>query len=785
MGLLGKRFSSKSRLSLIDEFKALKPNVPEGSNLDGPKAFQQQDFEEQQDSLRVTIQQHEIKIQEQEHIVNDLTKNIERMTAEEDLLHGQVWTFSEQLSKAKTDANNLRNQATTLEEQNRNLNWQYQAISTSMNDLKSACNDKDQELSVRSNTIQVLSGHNQQLQGRVVHLERIVSSTSQNTGTDIRTFFESYAEMENAHRDLSTKHETEAREKMQLLDALEEMESENASLKTVIEELQKDASGLEICQPQTLRSLLTMRLVDQALITTEVESLSQNRNWSPTELPQTSLDTPRSPREIQELANMLPTGPDYVHFYKRMSLDICSLCTKPKFKVKSEPRQNSSASKWLNEYLGNTRYFSCCYEQVCKDCFTKHVLETLQSEWWYKLETLSWFPCPRASCSEALGIRCEADLEIGLERNCDIEAEDHVKMYIKAMAFRQALQGLDPKPVDDMLGKAAVLTKQLVEANRMYSLFDTRFDAAMVDETGCIPEFNTGTIYNAALDNVSSSVPIFLRFIRRQTSPKSCMVCSKTMFEIDYGDVQTWKAACEGYGGSWMWNILVFPTSETQKCAHDFEVCRSCTAEHLRGALTSGGPSACDSLSCPQCSRVLTYQEIHQLADTETVAKYEKFMLQTFLSQDPNFRWCLSPLCETGQLYQSPPRNPQTSCEECNFEMCFKHEMPWHEGLTCDEYDSIREHGDPSYGETQEWIRTNTKPCPGCQVGIQKGEACFHMTCSQCNHEFCWQCLANWTEIRANGQTGHREGCFFRTNDVRPTGLRGETLEDALRARDG
>ncbi|KAH9213552.1 hypothetical protein DL95DRAFT_506048 [Leptodontidium sp. 2 PMI_412] len=468
-----------------------------------------------------------------------------------------------------------------------------------------------------------------------------------------------------------------------------------------------------------------------------------------------------------------------------MSLDICTVCTKPKFKLKSEPCQNFSSSKWLNEYLGKTRYFTCCYEQVCKDCFTKHVLETLKSKWWYKLGTLQWFSCPREGCEESLGIRCEADLEICLERSCDTVAVDHVKMYVKAMAFRQALETLEPKPNDDTLRKAAELTKHLVEANRMHSLFDPRFDPAMVDETGCIPEFNTGTIYNAVIDNSSSPVPLFLRFIRRQSRPKCCMVCSKTMFEIDYGTVETWKAACTGFDGSWMWNILVFPTSETQQCDHDFEVCRACTAEHLRGALVSGGPSACDSLSCPQCNRVLSYQEIHQLADTETVAKYEKFMLQTFLSKDPNFRWCLSPLCETGQLYQTPPRNAKTSCEECNYEMCFKHEMPWHEGLTCDEYDSVRDHGDPSYGETQEWIRTNTKPCPGCQVGIQKGEACFHMTCSQCNHEFCWQCLANWTEIRANGQEGHAGGCFFRTNDVRPTGLRGENLEEALRARNG
>ena len=428
MGFLGRRFSSKSRLSLIDELKEVETNVPEESRSSRSNTHRQQHLYGEDSLLRATIQQHEVKIQEQEHTANELTKVIERMTNEDELLHSQVWNISEQLSKAKAEADNFRSQVTTLEEQNRNLKWQYQVTTISMNDLKGASNEKDQELSARSNTIHVLSGHNQQLQRRVAHLERIVSSTSQNTGTDIQTFFDRYTEMESAHRDLSTRLETEARESIELREAFEAMESENASLKTVIEELQKDASGLEICQPQTLRSLLTMRLVDQALISTEVESPPQNQNWSPTGLPQKSLDTRCSPTEIQELAILLPTGPDYVTFYKRMSLNICSVCTKPKFKLKSGPRQVSSSAKWLSEYLGNTRYFPCCYDQVCKDCFTKHVIETLQTKWWFKLGTLQWFSCPREGCGEVLGIRCEADLEICLERNCDREAESHVNM---------------------------------------------------------------------------------------------------------------------------------------------------------------------------------------------------------------------------------------------------------------------------------------------------------------------------------------------------------------------
>ncbi len=66
--------------------------------------------------------------------------------------------------------------------------------------------------------------------------------------------------------------------------------------------------------------------------------------------------------------------------------------------------------------------------------------------------------------------------------------------------------------------------------------------------------------------------------------------------------------------------------------------------------------------------------------------------------------------------------------------MCFTHSMPWHSGLTCAQYDSQCQHGDPGYTETQTWIRTMTKPCPNasCSTPIQKGEACFHMTCKFC-----------------------------------------------------
>ena len=63
--------------------------------------------------------------------------------------------------------------------------------------------------------------------------------------------------------------------------------------------------------------------------------------------------------------------------------------------------------------------------------------------------------------------------------------------------------------------------------------------------------------------------------------------------------------------------------------------------------------------------------------------------------------------------------------------------MPWHEGLTCSEYDNIRRGSDQ---QTQDLLERETKQCPKCGVRITKNGGCDHMTCkvSTCSYEFCW-----------------------------------------------
>jgi hypothetical protein len=374
--------------------------------------------------LQQTIRSQEDKINDQNQDIEIHLHTIEGLKEEKGLLQSQVWKFSDQLTQSRREAGALRTNSETLE-------GDLQTLRAKVQVAEGKINEQMQELTNRSNTIQLLSGHNQRLQNRITDLEIFVSAASRDTGTDFRAFFTHYSEVKSAHDEMASRLKSEEGIRLALDERLSEIQSENDSLKTVINELQKEASGLEVCQPQTLRALLTLRIVEQTWNIQPddgiLEESNQAQNWLLSGLSQNSLDEICSPAEIQTLANTFPKGRSYNKFYQRLRLTVCTTCSKAKFSFKLDALPNSNSMRWLNEYVGKTRYFSCCHEEVCKECFKKHLLATLETKWWYKLGTLQWFPCPRNGCDNALGIRCEADLETCLEQFCEAEAEQHVK----------------------------------------------------------------------------------------------------------------------------------------------------------------------------------------------------------------------------------------------------------------------------------------------------------------------------------------------------------------------
>ncbi|THW86712.1 hypothetical protein D6D15_07189 [Aureobasidium pullulans] len=180
-----------------------------------------------------------------------------------------------------------------------------------------------------------------------------------------------------------------------------------------------------------------------------------------------------------------------------------------------------------------------------------------------------------------------------------------------------------------------------------------------------------------------------------------------------------------------------FPNA-TQVSSHDHEhdVCHECFAMHLDVEVDS---KMWDQVSCPQCPSLLQQHEIQNLATPECFAKYARFARRAALSSNPDYRYCFSTSCESGQVHEG--QEPVFSCQECGHRHCTVCEVDWHKDETCEQY------------------QARNQPCPNCQARIEKSDGCDHMLCSQCQHQFCWACLADFIPIARHGLHNHHPDC--------------------------
>ncbi|KAJ4860872.1 IBR domain, a half RING-finger domain-containing protein [Trichoderma breve] len=93
-------------------------------------------------------------------------------------------------------------------------------------------------------------------------------------------------------------------------------------------------------------------------------------------------------------------------------------------------------------------------------------------------------------------------------------------------------------------------------------------------------------------------------------------------------------------------------------------------------------------IRCPECREFLDYTDIQRYADEETFKRYETLALRAAMAEAENFFWCTSG-CGSGQIHESGQDQPIVICLHCTHRSCFHHNVAWHQGLTCDEYDQL------------------------------------------------------------------------------------------------
>ncbi|KAI1745528.1 hypothetical protein F4680DRAFT_105561 [Xylaria scruposa] len=232
--------------------------------------------------------------------------------------------------------------------------------------------------------------------------------------------------------------------------------------------------------------------------------------------------------------------------------------------------------------------------------------------------------------------------------------------------------------------------------------------------------------------------------------------------------------------------------STTSRCRNQHRpgMCTQCVTMWVQRSVDERGTR----ITCPQCPLELDYFEIKEVADEATFRRYETLVLSRLLEQESTFEWCAH-ACGSGQLHPAAADEPIMTCHNCKKRTCVVHKLPWHPGVTCREFDELLAQAEES-GQSQhkkitslesqerlleeqraqaafesvlqrakdeaasrEEARRMSKPCPKCQFDIEKDGGCDKMTCSKCDHAFCWICLTSFDTIARVGNTAHKRDC--------------------------
>jgi len=141
---------------------------------------------------------------------------------------------------------------------------------------------------------------------------------------------------------------------------------------------------------------------------------------------------------------------------------------------------------------------------------------------------------------------------------------------------------------------------------------------------------------------------------------------------------------------------------------------------------------------------VLGREEVKRAGRRETYDRYKYLRNRAERSAHPDWRFCLSPDCSSGQMHPAK-EGPKMVCKACGFKTCVKHEAPWHSRQTCEEHDRAKSSKRKAQEDASEkWKAKEAKKCANCGVPILKNGGCNEMWCTQCNQGFDWRSAENY-----------------------------------------
>ena len=172
------------------------------------------------------------------------------------------------------------------------------------------------------------------------------------------------------------------------------------------------------------------------------------------------------------------------------------------------------------------------------------------------------------------------------------------------------------------------------------------------------------------------------------------------------------------------------------ECHHLF--CDSCYYDYIKLKITR---NEIDSIKCPQynCNIKLynNFIEKKLINDIPLLDKYKTLQRRRELMLNPKVQLCPFPDCESYAIKENS-HNKYVTCNKNHHKFCFNCLKDWHNEKPCDTK------VDNSFEKWRDSLRV--RRCPKCKMFIEKNEGCNHIKCTNCEYEFCWLCMNEYTK---------------------------------------
>lgn len=164
-------------------------------------------------------------------------------------------------------------------------------------------------------------------------------------------------------------------------------------------------------------------------------------------------------------------------------------------------------------------------------------------------------------------------------------------------------------------------------------------------------------------------------------------------------------------------------------CTHGF--CNSCFLEYFKEKINN---NKVIDIKCPQdgCETIIKYEFIENfltIKEKSLLDKYKKFKNRYILLANSDIQLCPFPDCESYAKKNTDTKN--VTCLN-GHQFCLKCLKSCHNDNNC------QIENDKNF---QDWKKDKkVKQCPRCKYYIEKIDGCNHITCVNCNYEWCWLC---------------------------------------------